>query len=156
MSVSIFFGMLLVVRIVGARGVWGLPARIRLRDVCDYGAMVGGNKLVDGFKGRIVEHHIFSRLRFHLHSHDFIDLDSDCSLREVGIEQADRALDESRIFELVRAEGCTEKRPSRSGVDDLEHVAPLRLPPIAEGITVIDHNDVENAEVQTLEESSKS
>src|SRR5947208_16533693 len=100
MSVSIFFGMLLVVRIVGAGGVWGLPARIRLRDVCDYGAMVGGNKLIDGFEGRIVGHHIFSRLRFHLHSHDFIDHHSDCSLREVSIDLSDRALDKAAICEL--------------------------------------------------------
>jgi hypothetical protein len=52
MKVSVFLRMLLVVRIVGAGGIWGLPARIRLRDVGDYGAIVGGNRLIDGFEGR--------------------------------------------------------------------------------------------------------
>ena len=156
MSVSVLLGMLLVVLIIGAGSVWGLPARIRLRDMGDYGPIVGGNRLVDGFEGRIVGHHVFPRFRFHLHAHDFIDLHRDRSLREVSIELADRALGECRILEVVRVKRCTEKRPASRDMGDLEHVAPLRLQPLAERITVIDHNNVENAQVQTLEEIPKS
>ena len=155
MRVGVLLRILVVIFVIRAGGVRRLPAGIGLREVRDYRPIAGGNVLIDGLEGRVIGQHIFPCLRLHLHAHDLVNLHRDGSRREVGIEVADRALGESRLFEFVRAEGRAHNGTATRAVDDLEHVTALRLHSLGVRVAIVNYEDVQDAQVQALHQGAE-
>src|SRR5215469_2700577 len=127
MGVSVFARVLLVIVIIGAVGREPLPARIWLSQVGNYGAIMGGDVLIDRLESGIISHHPFPRLRFHLHAHHFVNLYSHGSGGKIVIKLANGSLAETWLLKIVGTESGAEGGAAPSAFPDFEHLAALRL-----------------------------
>jgi len=71
------------------------------------------------------------------------------------IELLDGVLAESWLFEIVGAEGGAKRRSIPSRVNSLKHVAALRFQSLEEGIAIVNHANVQDAQVQALDQVGK-
>src|ERR1700722_11694452 len=118
----------------------------------DQRALVRCDVAIDRRERGVVRHHPFPRLALHLHAHHFIDLHGHGPLGKVIVKLANRPGAEPWLFESVRAEGGAEGHATPRALPDLEHRRPLRLQVPEVGIPVVDHADVNCAQVQALDQ----